>query len=149
MATATKTDDQAPPEDTQDQVASDEPKGPETFKNADGVEFTIRHDDEADPNDGQLPHLLEGERVEILKGPGTVVDGQDGARTRMAYVIALNYENELEELKAANPAHAGRRFAKVATYDVRTRDARSEVLTVKPDDIRTLSTENGWGRGSI
>lgn len=122
-----------------------EKSGPETFTNADGVEFTIRHDHEADPNDGHLPTLLDGTRVEVFQGPGT----DNGNRVRMAYVIEVYYENEEELLKASNPSHPGRRFAKASAYDVRTRDGRSEILHVKPEDIRELTVENGWGRGSI
>lgn len=147
MSATTEKTTEEPTTDQPTAEQVDEQEGnPQEWTNADGVKFRIIHEEDAGPeSEGQVPKLIEGQRVQIVSGPGT----KDGTVHRMAYITDVYYEDTKEHLIASNADHPGRRFAKVTAYDVRTRDARSEVLHVKPEDIRTLETEAGWGRGQI
>lgn len=133
-----------PTTDKSDEVdQADEKSGPREFKNADGKTFRILEDGEGD--EGQPQFLREGARVLVVSGPGT----EDGTHHRMASVQEVYYEDNDEALKADQPGHPGRRFARVVAYDVLTRDSRSEILHVTPENVRELSITDGWGRGSV
>lgn len=87
----------------------------------------------------RTPILIVGQRVTIIDGPEV---------GRMGYVLSINYVDALNAMLANSP-HSERRFAEVESYVVRTRDGRSDTLSLKPSEIRPLDDIEGWGRGQI
>lgn len=86
---------------------------------------------------GVQPVLVEGTRVQVIDGG------------RMAYITGINFATPEDEARFHNPHGTKRNTAKVDTYQVKTRDGRTDTLTVKPSEIRQLDETNGWGRGTI
>lgn len=87
----------------------------------------------------RMPNLLVGQRVQITDGP---------EKGRMAYVLQVLYTTGLQGM-LANSGQPEARFAEVDEYVVRTRDGRSDILSLKPDQVSALDDIQGWGRGQI
>lgn len=116
--------------DSGEQAAVADPDVPEGF--------TVVHDDEDYDNKGQLPLLLDGTRVKVIKGD---------FKGRMAVIIHTNFKTPADSHQFHNPFGEERMFANVDYYTIRTRDARNETVTVKPSEVEPLSTTDGWARG--
>lgn len=102
--------------------------------------FTVIHEDEAGPESEGYPHYLPaGTRVQVVRG--------DHAG-RMGSIQDVSFPSVEEHIKAHtnNPA---RKTATPDGYSVLTRDARNEVLYLKPRDVEELDQRHGWGRGQI
>lgn len=89
---------------------------------------------------GRTPNLLVGQRI--------VITGDHPEAGRMAHVVAIEYVDGINAL-LGNSATSEARFAEVEDYIVRTRDGRSDLLTVTPEQVKPLEPEQGWGRGQI
>jgi hypothetical protein len=66
----------------------------------------------------------------------------------MAYVSGHVFNDPSQKLLFYSAA-PGKESAKVDEYEVTTRDGRTDLLTVTPDQIKPLDDIQGWGRGSI
>jgi hypothetical protein len=88
----------------------------------------------------RMPNLTEGQRV--------VITGDNPEAGRMAYIQSIAYKDGIQDMVA----HSGTgeaRFADVDHYVIRTRDGRSDLLVVPPDQVTPLEDNEGWGRGQI
>ena len=90
--------------------------------------------------EGAVPNLAVGQRVRVTGGE---FEG------RMAYILDIHYADTEALLQATAPGHPYRAFAEVSEYIVRSRDGRNETFSVAPDEVESLESTNGWGRGSI
>lgn len=88
----------------------------------------------------RTPNLLVGQRVQIIE--------PNSEAGRMAYVLQIDYADGIQGMLAAS-GQPEARFAEVQDYVVRTRDGRSDILVVKPDEVKPLDDTQGWGRGQI
>lgn len=107
---------------------------PEDFERADSDEAK-----EASKENSRFPNLVIGQRVTIIDGPEA---------GRMAYVDRIEYTDGIQQMLSAS-GQPEARFAEVENYIVRTRDGRSDTLTVDPAHIKPLDDIEGWGRGQI
>jgi hypothetical protein len=84
----------------------------------------------------KTPRLLEGQR-------GTITGGiHDG---RSAVITKCNFKSlDDERLAAAGTPES--RFAECESYVVRTRDGRSDLLEVAPEDFEVLEHDSDFGR---
>lgn len=89
--------------------------------------------------ESRLPNLGIGARVTFIKGDN------DG---RMGFVVNVIYPDALSQLIAHSGSDEAR-FADVDTYQVQTRDGRTDTIMAKPDEIRPLDINAGWGRGQF
>lgn len=85
-------------------------------------------------------NLVEGQRVVIL-------DPHEEAG-RMAFVQSVHYTDGIQDM-IARSGSAEARFADVDHYVLRTRDGRSDLLMVNPDELKPIEENQGWGRGQI
>jgi len=83
-----------------------------------------------------IPRLEDGARV-------FVTDGEHEGR--IGVIIDTVYKDEMEAFKARSGIQSVANFAKVDYYTIRTRDAFSDRLDVKPEEV-TRTTDNNFGR---
>lgn len=93
--------------------------------------------DKADA-DSQRKKAAKAERQEVMLPASFVEITKDGAhKGRPAAVLEVHYKDEAAERRAALGTPEAR-FAEVDHYIVRTRDDRSDLVEVKPDEVRPL-----------
>lgn len=95
---------------------------------------------EASIKNSRTPNLVEGQRVQILE--------PNSEAGRMAYVLKVVPSDGIQGMLAASGTPEAR-FAELSGYVVRTRDGRSDILEVKPEEVKPLDDIQGWGRGQI
>lgn len=86
-----------------------------------------------------VPTLLEGTRVQIT--------GDGDHAGRMAVVVGHEFDDDNERDKWFSPHHPLRAFAKAARYILQSRDAQNVRFTATPDEVKPLTTIDGWNRG--
>lgn len=86
----------------------------------------------------KTPRLLDGARVILTK---------EGHENRPAVIIETTFKNDEEAAKARSGVPSVAMFAEVDSYTVRTRDSRTDVLSVKADEVKPWDVQQGWSRG--
>ena len=92
------------------------------------------------PEPARLPNLVIGQRVTTL--PSHPSPG------RMALVTNIIYTDPIQQMLAHMGA-AESRFATVLQYVLVTRDGRSDTLVAKPEELKAIEENQGWGRGQF
>jgi hypothetical protein len=98
----------------------------------------------AQPIDG----VSEGSKPRLYPGQRVVIMDPNPEAGRMAFVQGINYTDAIQALIAASGTPQAS-MAEVQSYIVQTRDGRSDVLDVPPDEVKPLEILGGWGRGQI
>jgi hypothetical protein len=119
-----------------DELPSQEPMGREAYEKAasDSQASSAAKDSVAD-------RLWTGQRVKVLKEPYKDLGV-------MGVILNVTFTDAAEEAKANSGNPALSRFAKVDEYIVRTRGGRSEVLYLKPDEVRPVDPA-AYGRAEL
>jgi len=86
------------------------------------------------------PILAVGTRVQITEGEYA---------GRMAVITDILFDDPAQEARYRNPYGKKRSTARASGYTVQTRDAQTITFSVGVDDLKALSTTEGWGRGQI
>lgn len=86
----------------------------------------------------KTPRLLDGARVLITK---------EGHENRPGVIIETNFKDGEAAAAARSGVPSVAMFAEVDSYVVRTRDSRTDQLTLKPDEVKPWGVEQGWSRG--
>jgi hypothetical protein len=94
---------------------------------------------EPEASAGRLPHLIDGQRVQVTSGQ------YEG---RMASVSSVTYTDAVQEMISRSGGPESR-YAQASSYVLRTRDGRAEIISVSADQVSPLEPEDGWGRGQV
>jgi hypothetical protein len=95
---------------------------------------------EAAIKNSRTPNLVVGTRVQIVE--------PHPEAGRMAFVQQVVPADGIQGMMIATGVPEAR-FAELSGYIVKTRDGRSDILEVKPDEVKPLDDIQGWGRGQI
>lgn len=90
---------------------------------------------------GRTENLIEGQRIRVTKkGPD---EGRNG------HIFQVLFDDPTQEMVYRNGTQEGRRFAKISSYIIRTRDGRGpEQIELKPSEVKPLA-DIDFGRGEI
>jgi hypothetical protein len=87
----------------------------------------------------RTPRLLNGTRV--------VVGGDGPHRGRPGVIVDTRFASDEEAARARSGEPSVSNFAEVESYTIRTRDSRTDLLDLEPDEIEVKGVREGWSRG--